>query len=56
MRCQRNGSNLKTHIKIALQSLGRDYEGATKGKTVEQMEVMLSALRVEQREAGIIKH
>lgn len=55
MKQQRRGTDLKIHIKLALHSLGRDYSGATKGKTIAQLEEMLSGLRKEQVELGIIK-
>lgn len=55
MRAQRRGSDLKTHIAIALHSLGRDYEGATKGMAIADMEDFLKGLRSEQLERGIIK-
>lgn len=55
MKAQRYGSHLKTDIAIALHSLGRDYKGATKGKTIAELKEMLSDLRKEQAEQGIIK-
>ena len=52
MNAQRHGSNLKTHIAIALTTLGRDYVGACKGMTIADMEALLKELRKEQRERG----
>lgn len=55
MNSSRAGTMLKTDIKIALHSLGRDYHGATKGKTLAELREMLAELRKEQLAAGIIK-
>jgi hypothetical protein len=55
MKAQRRGSDLKTHIRIALHTLGRDYTDATKGKSIAEMETMLAGLHKEAREAGLMK-
>ena len=52
MNAQRHGTNLKTHIRIALLSLGRDYEGAGKGMKIAELEAYLKELRAEQRAVG----
>lgn len=46
------GSDLRTHIRIALLSLGRDYEGAGKGMKITELETYLKKLREEQRAVG----
>jgi hypothetical protein len=54
MNPARKGTALKIDLRLALASLGRPTD-AIKGKSVAEMEVMLSDLRNEQIERGIIK-
>ena len=53
MNCQRKGSDLKIHIRIALISLGRDpHDKSIDRLTLVQLQEMLRDLRDEQRKVG----
>lgn len=55
MKPSRRGTDLRIHISMALHSLGREHEGATKGMSIADMEDFLRNLRQEQVAKGIIK-
>ncbi len=55
MLTHRRGTDLKISIRLALASLGRDYNGVTKGKSIAELVAMVNELRREQIERGIIR-
>jgi hypothetical protein len=56
MNCQRKGTNLKIDIRLALHSLGRDYNVKLDRLRIAQLEDMLAGLRIEQKaRGGILK-
>lgn len=56
MRTHRKGTDLKIEIRLALYSLGYTIEGAIKKRSsISELQQMLSALRREQLERGILK-
>jgi hypothetical protein len=55
MNTQRKGSDLKTHIRLALNSLGRDAYLPLDHLKTSALEEMLAGLRREQIAQNIIK-